>query len=177
MNEALIFMLDLLLLGTGGILACVALVAFGGARRNAPALLSLGLYALIAGVALFLVPQLLWERARTDNAFLGHALFTLMLVPVGLLLTIAGARSWQGKEQPWASIVRPILLVGTGTALMLIYLVLRGPGAWQTGSGQFGLDIIVATVATGAAIFSLGRRQDAAPAKRASNVDLAAGRP
>ncbi len=177
MTEQLIFLLDLLILGTGSTLACAALAAFGGARRNATALLPLGLYALIAGLALFLAPQFLWERARTDNAFLGQAAFTLLLVPVGLTLAIAGARAIRGNAQPWAAIVRPILLVGAGTAAMLATLVLRGPGAWQTGSGQFGLDVIAATVAIGAAIFFLGRRQGDRPAKPANTADFAAGRP
>jgi hypothetical protein len=176
-TEQLIFLLDLLLLGTGSLLACVSLVAFGGARRNAPALLPLGLYTLVAGLALFLLPQFLWQRARTDNAFLGQAVFTLLLVPVGLLLVIVGARAGRGKDQPWTAIVRPILLVCAGTAVLLTILVLRGPGAWQTGSGQFGLDVIAVTVAIGVAIYFLGRRQGGATAKPATTIDLATGRP
>lgn len=176
MNESLIFLLDLLLLGTGGALACAALVAFGGARRNATALLPLGLYTLLAGITLFLVPQLLWARARTDNAFLGQAAFTLILTPLGLLLTIGGARAGRSQDHPWQTIVRPILLVSGGIALLLIVLVLRGSGAWQTGSGQFGLDIILVAVAIGAIIFALGRRSEAASIGSRVGAERAGGR-
>jgi hypothetical protein len=177
MDEGLVFLLDLLLLGAGSVLACAALVAFGGARRNAPALLPLGLYTLVAGIALTLVPQLLWERARTDNAFLGHVLFTLLLVPVGLLLLIAGAVTLRGRGQPWAIAGRGLLLALAASALMMAVLAARGPGIWQTGSGQFGLDVIAITVAIGATLFVLGRRLGRAPAGPASDPHLAAGRP
>ena len=68
MTEASLFLLDLLLLGIGGVVAGIAAIALGGPRRNAPALVALGLYVVVAGIALALTPQLLWERARTDKA-------------------------------------------------------------------------------------------------------------
>jgi hypothetical protein len=163
MNEALIFLLDLALIGAGGAGACAALVAVGAARRHAPALLALGLYAVVAGVALTLAPQLLWERARSDNAFLGHVAFTLVLTPVGLLLVVAGARALRGRDRGRQTAGRAILLALAGSALMLAILAARGPGAWQTGSGQFGLDVIGATVVIGAIVFVVGRVSERTP--------------
>ena len=176
-NEALIFLLDLILLGAGAALACAALVAFGGARRNSAALLALGLYALVVGLALALAPQLLWERARTDNAFLGHALFTLLLTPVALCLIVAGARALRGRGRPWPTVGLATLLALAGSALMIAILVARGAGAWQSGSGQFGLDVVAATVAIGAALFVLGRRLGDAPAGAANGARPTAGHP
>ena len=177
MDEGLVFLLDLLLLGAGSGLACAALVAFGGTRRNAPALLPLGLYTLVAGLALTLVPPLLRERARTDNAFLGHVLFTLLLAPVGLLLLIASAVALRGRGQAGPLVGRGLLLALAGAALMIAVLAARGPGAWQTGSGQFGLDVIAVSVAIGATLFVVGRRLGGAPAGPASDPRLTAGRP
>ena len=50
------FLLELALLGAAGRLALAGIVAFGGARRNGAGLLATGLYALVAGLALSIVP-------------------------------------------------------------------------------------------------------------------------
>jgi hypothetical protein len=71
------FLLELALLGAAGLLALAGIVAFGGARRNGAGLLATGLYALVAGLSLSIVPTLRWPIAATDNAFIGHFLFTL----------------------------------------------------------------------------------------------------
>jgi hypothetical protein len=106
----------------------------------------LGLYAMVVGLALTLAPQ-----------FLGHALFMLLLTPVCLWLIVVGGRALRGRDRPWPRVVRATVLALAGSALMIASLVARGPDAWPSGSGQFSLDVVAATVAIGAAIFVLGR--------------------
>ena len=144
--EVFYWLLDLAILGLGCLLACVAMVRFGGVARNGPGLLATGLYAIAVGVGLTLLPQLLWERARSDNAFLG------------LLLTVGGGLGLRDRPRPGARAVRALLVAAGGAALSGLLLALRGPGAWQIGSGQFGFEIILACVVIGAAVFALARR-------------------
>ena len=164
MLAGLFFLLDLALLGVAGLLALAGFIFFGGARRNGTALLAVGLYALAAGLALSAVPTLRWPVAATDNAFMGHFLFTAGLVPLGLLLIVAGASGLRGGGQGRVGAVLALVLAGAGTAGAVVLLLARGPEPWQTrptdtfGSGTFGFDIILAGVAIGAAIFLLGRR-------------------
>ena len=161
--EGVFFLLELALLGGAGLLALTAFIFFGGARRNGAALLATGLYTLAAGLALSVVPLLRWPVAATDNAFMGHFLFTAGLVPLGLLLAIGGGAGLRGGGGGWAGAVLALVLAGAGTAGAVVLLLARGPEPWQTrptdtfGSGTFGFDVILAWVAIGAAVFLLGR--------------------
>lgn len=158
------FLLELLALGAAGLLACAGLIAFGGLARNRMGLLAVGLYALAWGVGLSLLPQLLWPVARGDNAFLGHFLFSLLLAPLGLVLALAGAAGLRRGARPRAAAGCALLLSAVGATAALGFLALRGPGPWQTrptgafGAGTFGVDIIAAGIAIGAAVFLIGRR-------------------
>ncbi len=157
------FLLELVLLGVAGLLALAGFIVFGGARRNGIALLAVGLYALAAGLALSVVPLLRWPVARTDNAFLGHFMFTAGLGLLGLLLVLGGGEGLRVSGRFRAGTVLAVSLAGAGTACAVALLLARGPEPWQTrptatfGSGTFGFDVIVAWVAIGAAIFFLGR--------------------
>ncbi|MDP9375113.1 MAG: hypothetical protein M3Q65_22225 [Chloroflexota bacterium] len=161
--EGVFFLLELVLLGAAGLLALAGFVFFGGARRNGVALLAVGLYALAAGLALSVVPLLRWPVATTDNAFMGHFLFTAGLVPLGLLLAIGGGAGLRSGGRGRAGVLA-LALSGVGTACAVALLLARGPEPWQTrptstfGSGTFGFDIILAWTAIGAAVFLLGRR-------------------
>ena len=157
------FVLELVLLGVAGLLALAGCISFGGARRNGAALLATGLYALAAGLALSIVPLLRWPVAATDNAFIGHFMFTAGLVPLGLLLAIGGVAGLRGGERGRAGAGLALVLAGVGTAGAVALLLARGPEPWQTrptatfGSGTFGFDVILAWVAIGVASFLLGR--------------------
>jgi len=157
------FLLELVLLGATGLLALAGFIVFGGVRRNGIALLAVGLYALAAGLALSVVPLLRWPVATTDNAFLGHFMFTAGLGLLGLLLVLGGGAGLRGGGRSRAGTVLAVSLAGAGTACAVALLLARGPEPWQTrptatfGSGTFGFDVIVAWVAIGAAIFFLGR--------------------
>ena len=148
--EGVFFLLELALLGGAGLLALAGFIFFGGARRNGAALLATGLYALAAGLALSAVPLLYWPVATTDNAFMGHFLFTMGLVPLGLLLAIGGAAGLRGGGRGQAGAILALVLAGLATALAVALLLARGPEPWQTrptatfGSGTFGFDVILA---------------------------------
>lgn len=96
------FLLELALLGAAGLRVPAGLRAL--ARRNDAALLATGLYALAAGVAISAVPLVCWTAAATDNAFLGHVLFTVGLVPLRLALAIGGVVLLLARgPEPWQS--------------------------------------------------------------------------
>ena len=157
------FLLELVLLGVAGLLALAGFIAFGGARRNGVALLAVGLAALAAGLALSVVPLLRWPIATTDNAFMGHFMFTAGLGLLGLLLVLGGGAGLHGGGRFRAGAALALALAGVAAACAVALLIARGPEPWQTrptatfGSGTFGFDVIVAWVAIGAAIFFLGR--------------------
>ena len=161
--EGILFLVELVMIGAGCAAAFASLFAFGGATRNRAGLLALGLYLLAFGVGVTLIPQLLWPVARGDNAFLGHFLFSLILLPGGLILAVAGGIQVVRQGHDGQSALRAVLLATVGAILSLGYLALRGPGPWQTrpsdvwGSGTFGFDIIVASVAIGLVVFFAGR--------------------
>ncbi len=150
MSETTIFLLELVVVMGMGVLA-----AIGGASPSRS--LAAGLYALVTGALLVLVPYLTWEVARTDNAFLGLYLIGLLAAMFGALLTVRALV----QPQAWWS-RRAILAAGATAAvtaaLALVLLVVRGPGAWRTGSGQFGLDVIVVDAALGLAAYFAAAR-------------------
>ena len=150
MTEGTIFLAELAVVVGVVVLALVGAASPGGS-------LAAGLYALVTGVLLVLVPYLGWDVARTDNAFLG-------LYLIGLLAAVAGAvlagRALVRARAGWN---RRTVVAAAGTAavaavLALALLVVRGPGAWRTGSGQFGLDVIVVDVALGLAVYLVAAR-------------------
>lgn len=163
MLAGIFFLLELLSIGLGSVVALASLALFGGWSRNRVGLLALGLYMLGAGIGLSLLPLLLWPIAQTDNAFMGHFMLSLELLAAGLLMTIVGAVGVRRGRHPWSLAGFSLLLAAAGTVGSLGLLTVRGPEPWQTrptetfGSGTFGFDIIVAGVAIGAAIFLLGR--------------------
>ena len=163
MLAGVFFLLELLLIGIGSVVALAGLILFGGWSRNRGGLLALGLYMLGTGVGLSLLPLLLWPIAQTDNAFIGHFLLSLELLAAGLLLAIIGAVGVRRGRHPWSLAGLALLLAAAGMAGSLGLLTVRGPEPWQTrptetfGSGTSGFDIILAGVAIGAAVFLLGR--------------------
>jgi hypothetical protein len=161
--EGALFVVELVLIGAGCAAALASLVAFGGASRNRVGLLALGLYSVACGLGLSLIPQMLWPVAREDNAFLGHFLFSLMLVPAGLILVMAGGMQVARRGNARLLALRAVLLAVVGAILSLGLLAVRGPEPWQTrptdvwGSGTFGFDIVAASVAIGLVVFFAGR--------------------
>ena len=163
--EGVFFLLDVALVVGGGVLAFATLFIFGGARRNALALVVVGCYMVSAGVALSAIPMVYWPVARQDNAFLGHFMLTFLALAIGGVLLAAGLLSLEAGRRARAlavGLVQSLL----GLVPFVALLIARGPDAWRTGSGQFGLDVIAAGVAIGAVLFFVARRQGepAAPA-------------
>jgi hypothetical protein len=161
--EGLFFLLELVMISVAGLVACVGLVACGGLARNRAGLFAFGLYLLVFGAGLSLLPQLLWPVARTDNAFLGQFALSFLLLLVGLILTIASGVSLARRGHAWPIAGRAGLRAAVGVLLGLGLLVVRGPEPWQTrdtdafGSGTFGFDVVVASVVIGALVFATGR--------------------
>ena len=161
--EGTLFVVELVLIGVGCAAALASLVAFGGASRNRVGLLAFGLYSVACGLGVSLIPQMFWPVAREDNAFLGHLLFSLMLVPVGLILVVAGGIQVARRSNARPVALRAVLLAVGGATLSLGLLAVRGPEPWQTrptdvwGSGTFGFDIIAASVVIGLVVYFAGR--------------------
>ena len=159
MTEFVIFLLDLgLVVGA----SAVAVVAPG----RMSSMLAAGLYALLTGVGLIALPVASWDVAHTDNAFLGLYLIGVfgMILGVILLLRALVRLRWEPRSQAGRA-------VGVGlatTALGLGLLAVRGPGAWATGSGQFGLDVVVVDILLGVAAFLVARRPAGVAARRRS---------
>jgi hypothetical protein len=177
--EGTLFVVELVMIGAGCAAALASLFTFGGSIRNRAGLLALGLYLLAIGVGVSLIPQLNWPVAREDNAFLGQFLFSLILVPVGLILTVASGIQIARQPRAGQSALRAILIAAGGAVVSLGYLALRGPEPWQTrptdvwGSGTFGFDIIAVSVAIGLAVFLAGRRPGRYGAASAGHTALA----
>ena len=62
------------------------------------------------------------------------------------------------REGPGGSLAAGLLAGLVAAALAVGWLVLRGPGAWATGSGQFGLDVMAITVVLVAAAAAVAHR-------------------
>jgi hypothetical protein len=158
--EGILFIIELALICAGCAAAFASVFAFGGLTRNGAGLLALGLYLVAFGVGVTLIPELLWPVARQDNAFLGLVLFSLLLVPAGLILAIAGGIRLVRDGQ---STTRAILIAAVGAVLSLGLLALRGPEPWQTratntwDSGTFGFVIIAASIVIGIGVFVSAR--------------------
>ena len=150
--EGVFFLLDVALVGGGGMLAFATLFAFGGARRNALALVVAACYMLSAGVVLSVIPMVYWPVARQDNAFLGHFMLTFLALAIGGVLLAAGLLSLEAGRRMRAlaaGLVQSLL----GLVPFVALLIALGPGAWRTGSGQFGFHVIAARGAMGAVLF------------------------
>lgn len=161
--EVIFFSLEILLIAAGCLLLFASVWLFGGLERNGAAVLAGGLYALANGVGVVLLPQMLWEVARTDNAFLGLFAFGLILVPAGLVLILVGGIGTWRRERLWRS-GGPAMVIGVvGIAMSLGLLAARGPEPWQTrivdapGAGTFGFYIILAGLIVGGAVFFTAR--------------------
>lgn len=156
--EAIFFLIDIALITLASLSLSVSLVLFGGAGRNARAVVAVACYMVVAGLALSAVPLLLWPVARQDNAFIGNIMLSLVAVVVGSVLLIAGLlRTSRGQRAH--GVARGALLGIAGAAIFTGLLLLRGPGAWRSGSGQFGVDVILVGLAVGAILFALTRRR------------------
>jgi hypothetical protein len=150
MNEAGVFLADLALVAAAGLLA----LADGA---SASGRLAAGLYGLAMGATLLLVPALTWEVARTDNAFLG--LYFIALLAAGFGVLLAARAAFRRRARPdLRGLVTAVAAAVFASGLALLLLRVRGPGAWRTGSGEFGLDVILADVALGAAAYLLASR-------------------
>ena len=95
----MISLIDLALVIAARLIALVA-------RTPAPAGLAVGLYGLLIGVGLIVVPLVGWEAARSDNAFLGLYLIALLAFLFGAVLTLRAALRLRGgasvRQGPWA---------------------------------------------------------------------------
>lgn len=149
MTEFVIFLIDLALVIGASIIALVA-------RTTAAARLAVGLYGLVTGVGLILVPLVGWEVARSDNAFLGLYLIALLAFVFGAVLTLRGALGLR-LELRFSKVLGPAAVALLAGAIALALLVVRGARAWATGSGQFGLDVIAIDVALGVGAYFAGR--------------------
>jgi hypothetical protein len=141
MSEATIFLIDLALLAGAGVLALAAGSSAGGSLAS-------GFYALVTGVLLVFVPYLAWEVARTDNAFLGLSLIGVLAAALGAVLAVrALVRRGAGRSR--RAVLTAAGVAAAAAVVALALLLARGPDAWRTGSGQFGLDVIAVDVALG----------------------------
>jgi hypothetical protein len=151
MTEFVIFLVDLALLVIAGGLA----IRLGA---NPDGRLAAGLYAVVIGAGLLLVPLLGWEVARTDNAFLGLYLIALLAVALGAGLAIAALLALRRGASSGQALAVSAGVGVVAAALALVWLTVRGPGAWATGSGQFGLDVVVVAVVLGVAAHVVATR-------------------
>src|SRR5215472_10902122 len=150
MTEGAIFLGELALVLGVGVLGVLA----GGSLSGS---LAAGLYGLVTGLLLLIVPMLAWEVARTDNAFLGLYLIGLLAALFGAFLTVRAAvrlRARPSRGVIPTAVTAAVVTAGLAAAL----LVVRGPGAWRTGSGQFGLDVVLADVALALAAYLMAVR-------------------
>jgi hypothetical protein len=149
MSEFLMFLVDLGLVVGVSAFAVVA-------RGRVSGRLAAGVYALLTGVGLLLLPMQGWEVARTDNAFLGLYLIALLVLILGVVVTVGAVLRL--RAEPRSRPVPALLAALVAAALALGLLAVRGPGAWATGSGQFGMDDNAVDVALGLAAYFAGRR-------------------
>jgi hypothetical protein len=150
MTEGAIFLGELILVLAVGVLGVLA----GGSVTGS---LAAGLYGLATGLLLLAVPMLGWEVARTDNAFLGLYLLGLLAVLFGAYLTVRAAVRVRGLRRRGV-IPTAVTAAVVPAGLAVVLLVVRGPGAWRTGSGQFGLDVVIADVALALAAYLMAWR-------------------
>lgn len=155
--EFVYFLFDLALIATGSLVLFTSLVLFGGAGKNARAVVAVACYMTLAGLAITVAPEARWPVARQDNAFIGNILLTLLEVFAGLALLTTGLLA-TGRGQRVRTVARGSLPALAGAVTFTAILLARGAGAWRTGSGQFGADVIVANVLLGAFLFLLMRR-------------------
>ena len=151
MSEFVVFLVELALLALAAGVA-VAVGSHAGGR------LAAGTYTLVTGCGLVVVPLLAWEVARTDNAFLGLYLIGILAVLLGIGLAVAALVRLRSEGQFGQ---RAGAAAGAGlvaAVVALAWLAVRGPGAWATGTGQFGLDVIVVAIVLGLAAYLAGRR-------------------
>ena len=151
MTEFAIFLAELVLLLVAAGLAA-ALPARPGAR------LAAGVYWLATGVGLCAVPLAAWDVARTDNAFLGLYLLGALAALLGAGLTAAGLVALRDDPRRGSTALRAAAAALGAVALALGWLALRGPGAWATGSGQFGLDVAAVWLLLAGAAYAVGGR-------------------
>lgn len=131
------------------ILALVGGFAFGGARRNATALLASGVFSLLTG-GFYLYGLSVSYYAKQDNAYLGN-------IYVGLLLLLAG--SWllsvglagAGLSRWLAGVLAAAGIVG----IIPVYSALSLSST--TGGLDVALYVVVALVAVVAALLALRR--------------------
>jgi hypothetical protein len=153
--ESIFFLVDVVIVAVAGVVALTVARRSGG--RRAVGALATGIYWLAIAILLAVVPFLAWPRARTDNAFLG-------LYPIAIVALVVGVvAAWVGVRRLGRSVGSPLvapaaLVAAVGVVLAAVVLLARGPDAWQTGSGQFGLDIVGLAVVIAAAVFVIAQR-------------------
>jgi hypothetical protein len=109
----LLLLILLIYMGVHIVLTLVAIGAFfawGGVRRNAPALLAVGVLSLAIGT-IFLAVNYASARAAMDNAYLLNITLGLWCVLVGVIFLFA---SLIGFGVPWW-IALPLIVVGIGS--------------------------------------------------------------
>jgi hypothetical protein len=84
------------------VVALMSLFAFGGAQRNALALLATGVYCVITG-AVYLYGVAASYYALQDNAYLGNIYLGLLLLLVGAPVLLAGGLAGAGLPR-WAAV-------------------------------------------------------------------------
>jgi uncharacterized membrane protein YhaH (DUF805 family) len=153
--ESVFFLVDVVTVAVAGVVALTVVRRSGG--RRAVGALATGIYWLAIAILLAVVPVAAWPRARTDNAFLG-------LYPIAIVALVVGVvAAWAGVRRLRRSVGSPglapaALVAAVGLVLASAVLLARGPDAWQTGSGQFGLDVVGLAVVIAAGVFAIAER-------------------
>ena len=150
--EFVFFLLDLVLVAAAGVAAFV--VGRRSGERRASGLLASGIYWLAIAIVLWVVPTASWARARTDNAFLGLYPIAIVAFVIGVPAVWAGVRRLSRSVGP-RGLALAGLVAAVGVALACVVLLARGPEAWQTGSGQFGLDVVALDVLIAIGVFAI----------------------
>jgi hypothetical protein len=104
--------------------ALISLAAFGGASRNAVAVVASGLYLLLAGI-LFFSPFLLPYGAGSNDVFMGNLFLSPLYVGGGLLVALIGALA-AGRVERRERLLRAAGLALAGAAVLAVLYLLFG---------------------------------------------------
>jgi hypothetical protein len=134
--------------------ALTGLFAFGGARRNALALLATGVFATLSGAA-YLYGVVASYYALQDNAYLGN-------LYLGLTLLLLGASGLLVGGLVGAGLGRWIALALALAGLLGLIGVYRGIGLTLPYGGQFVAVYLAVTLVTLVVLLALLRRTELA---------------
>lgn len=132
-----LYLAPLLMLGLAG-LAISSIFTFGGARRNALALLATGVFCAMSG-AFYLYGFAASYYALQDNAYIGNAYLGLLLLLLGVCAFLPGGLRGAGLNR-WAAIA--LTLVGLA-GLVMVY---RSTGLSSPYGGQIVVYYLLAAL-------------------------------